>query len=107
MKKRRLKTFGSHYCSDAVLSGVWRSGYLYLTNMRLFLFRKKPAQILFETSLDRIRNVSFGASEYLKDKNETMLLLLETDQSNSTPVLLRTEEISLLKGKLEERIRNL
>ena len=102
-----LKTFGSHYYRGASPSGIWRSGYLYLTNKRLFLFRKKPAKILFETALDRIKGVSTDKKECLKEKEETILLLFENDQSGRDVALLRTEEIEALKGKLEERIKKL
>jgi hypothetical protein len=102
-----LKTFGSHYYRGASPSGVWRSGYLYLTNKRLFLFRKKPAKILFETALDRIKGVSTDKKECLKEKEETILLLFENDQSDRDMALLRTEEIKALTGKLEERIKKL
>jgi hypothetical protein len=102
-----LKTFGSHYYRGASPSGVWRSGYLYLTNKRLFLFRKKPAKILFETALDRIKGVSTDKKECLKEKEETILLLFENDQSDKDMALLRTEEIKAFKGKLEERIKKL
>jgi hypothetical protein len=102
-----LKTFGSHYYRGASPSGVWRSGYLYLTNKRLFLFRKKPAKILFETTLDRIKGVSTDKKECLKEKEETILLLFENDQSGRDVALLRTEEIKAFKGKLEEKIKKL
>ena len=102
-----FKTFGSHYYHDSSVAGIWRSGYLYLTNKRLFLFRKKPATILFETALDRIKGVSTDKKECLTEKEETILLLFENDQSGRDMALLRTEEIKALKGKLEERIKKL
>lgn len=99
-----LKTFGSHYYRGTPLSGVWRSGYLYLTNKRLFLFRKKPAKILFEIALDRIKGIATDKKKCPKEKDETLLLLLENDQLDSNAVLLRTEEMSVLKRRIEEII---
>ena len=99
-----LKTFGSHYYRGASLSGVWRQGYLYLTNKRLFLFRKKPAKILFEIALDRIKGIAIDKKKYLEEKEETILLLLENGQSDSNVALLRTEEIRALKRRIDEII---
>lgn len=99
-----LKTFGSHYYRDASLSGVWRQGYLYLTNKRLFLFRKKPAKILFEIALDRIKGITINKKKWLDEKEETILLLLENGQSDSDVTLLRTEEMRALKRRIDEII---
>ncbi|MEA2089152.1 MAG: gas vesicle protein [Thermoproteota archaeon] len=99
-----FKTFASHWYSDTSLHGVWRHGHLYLTNKRLFLFRKKPAKILFEVSLDKIKGLTVEKKKYLKEKEEILLLLLENDQSNRDVALLRTGEIRELKRTIEERI---
>ena len=102
-----LKTVGSYCYSDASLPGVWRPGYLYLTNKRLFLFRKKPAKVLFEVALDKIKGLAIEKEKYLKEKEETILVLLENDQSDSDVAVLRTEETRELKKRIEERIKNL
>jgi len=99
-----LKTFASNYYSDTSFPGVWRSGYLYLTNKRLFLFRKKPAKILFEVALDKIKGLAIERKKYLKEKEETLLLLIENDRSNKDIAVLRTGEIRELKRRIEERI---
>jgi len=97
-----FKTFGSHYCCDKSLLGFWRSGYLYLTNKRLFLFRKKPAKILFEAALDKIEGIRIEKKKYLKEKEEILILLLENDQSNSDVAVLRSGEIGELKRSIEK-----
>jgi len=97
-----LKTFGSHYYRDTSLLGVWRPGYLYLTNKRLFLFRKKPAKILFEVPIDKIKGLIIERKKYLKEKEETLLLLIENDRSNRDVAVLRTGEIMELKRRIEE-----
>jgi hypothetical protein len=99
-----VKTLGSHYYQAASLPGTWRRGFLYLTNRRLFLFRKKPAKILFEIALDRIKGITIEGKNHLKENEETLLLLLENDQSDRHVALLRTDEIGKLKRKIEERI---
>lgn len=53
-----LQAFGSHWYSEGVYS-AWRHGYLYLTNRRLFLFRKEPApEMLFETPLRKVEGLA-------------------------------------------------
>ena len=101
-EKILLKTFGSHYSCSKSVPGVWRSGYLYLTDKRLFIFRKKPAQMLFETSLDKIKTLSIDDGRVLKDKKRTMQLWLENKWQEVEPELLRTEELDILRSKLEE-----
>ena len=99
-----FKTVGSHYYRGTSFSGIWRTGFLYLTNKRLFLFRKKPGTVLFEIALDRIKSVTINGKNNLKERNEIILLLLENNQSDSDVVLLRTDEMRALKSKIEERI---
>ena len=43
-----LEMFGSHWYSDGIYR-AWRPGRLYLTDRRLILYRKMPAEVLFET----------------------------------------------------------
>lgn len=102
-----LKTFASHYYRVTSLPGVWRPGYLYLTNKRLFLFRKKPAKILFETPLDKIRGLTIQRKKYLKKIEDTLLLLLENEQTDSDAEMLRTVDIRELKRRIEERIEKI
>jgi uncharacterized membrane protein len=101
-----LKTLGSHYYHKSSRSGIWRSGYLYLTNKRLFLFRKKPAKVLFETTIDKIEMLSTDVEEHLSDGKQATIFLLKTDNEDNGFEKLRTEEVNLLKSKLEERMRN-
>jgi len=102
-----LKTFASHYYHDTSLPGVWRPGYLYLTNKRLFLFRKKPAKILFEAPLDKIKGLTIQRKKYLKEIEDTLLLLLENDRSHSDVEMLRTVDIRELKRRAEEEIEKI
>lgn len=99
-----FKTFGSHYYHDTTLPGIWRPGYLYLTNKRLFLFRRKPAKILFEVAIEKIRGLTLERKKYLKEKDEILLLLLESERTDDNVAVLRTGEIRELKRRIEERM---
>lgn len=100
-----FKTFGSHYCHCTFPSDNWSSGYLYLTNQRLFLFRKKPAKVLFETKLDHIKEVSVETNECFGGKKELLLLSLRRNQSDRNEVLLYVEELDTLRRNIEDRIK--
>jgi len=97
-----FKTFGSHYYHDAALPGVWRPGCLYLTNKRLFLFRKKPAKILFEVAINKIRDLTIERKKCLKEKEDFLFLLLESERTDNDVAVLRAGEISELKRRIEE-----
>ena len=47
---------GSCHYSKGTYS-AWQHGSLFLTDKRIFLFRKEPPGILFETKLDRIKGL--------------------------------------------------
>ena len=64
------------------------------------MFQKKPAKILFEIALDRIKGIVIDKKKYLGKREETILLLLENGQSDSDVALLRTEEVRALKIRL-------
>jgi len=102
-----FKTFASQYCGDTSLGCVWRHGYFYLTNKRLFLFRKKPAKILVEVTLDEINGLAIERKKYLKKEEETLLVLFDNDRSNSNVVALRTDDLRELKRKIEERMEKI
>jgi hypothetical protein len=99
-----LKTFGSYYSQDNANSGVWRSGYLYLTNKRLFLFKKNPAEFLFVTDLHEIKGLSLYAN-YKSNRNKVLRVLIKkTCQFTDEIALLCANEIDELKIKLDEKI---
>jgi len=99
-EKMIFKTLGSHYYSDTSLTGTWRPGYLYLTNKRIFLFRKKPGKILFEVPLEKIRGIK-------GEEEEKILLLIENERSNGDVAVLRTGEIGELKRRIEEMVEDI
>ncbi|MFZ2071404.1 MAG: gas vesicle protein [Halobacteriota archaeon] len=67
-----LKMFGSHWYSNGIYRS-WRPGHLYVTDKRVLLQRKEPAEILFEGyyeniegfALERKRNIAKKETEYL------------------------------------------
>jgi len=99
-----FKTFASHYYKVASLSGIWKPGYLYLTNKRLFLFRKKPPKILFEVALKNINGLTIERREYIEREENCLLLLHRSNRSKNDVAVLRTKEIGELKKEIENEI---
>jgi hypothetical protein len=68
-----LKTFGSIW-SDQGLVSAWKHGFLYLTDKRLFLWRKEPAEILFETPLNKIEGIMTEMETHFNKEREELYL---------------------------------
>jgi hypothetical protein len=65
-----LRTFGS-FLDKRWINPTWRPGFLYLTNKRLFLFRKEPPEILLEIPLDRLEGLAISKeTHYAKEREE-------------------------------------
>ncbi len=97
-----LKTFGSYFCHNRSVSGVWRPGFLYVTNKRLFLFKKNPSEFLFETPIDNIKGLSVDMTRNLEEENKALQVLVKKDLTTTEIVLIRTAKKDVLKSKLEE-----
>lgn len=93
-----LQAFGSHYYSEGVYS-AWRHGYLYLTNKRLFLFRKEPApEVLFEAPLDEIKGLAIRKGMHVgRERNE-----LHVSLNVGGITRIYTEELMGLKKAIEK-----
>jgi len=102
-----FKTCASHYYRGASLTGVWRPGYLYLTNKRLFLFKKKPAEILFEVALDKIIGLIIERNKNPRQEDECLLILFEKDRAKRDVIVLRIREVEELKRMVEKRIERI
>ncbi len=87
-----LHTSGSYYHEDGIYK-AWRPGELYLTNKRLFVFRKAQGEVPFEAPLQSINSLeaeeSGGSNEFC--------LLFKTGQR----VRLRTGDVERLKRAVE------
>ena len=98
-EKILLQTLGSYYCNGGIYS-AWQHGCIYLTSKRLFLFRKEPAQVLFETEIEKIKDLMIKETKHLGKERKNLYLSLE---GNKTAVL-HTEKLEELKKMVESRI---
>lgn len=98
-----FSTFGTHWYSKGIYE-CWRPGTIYITNKRLFLFRKMPAEILFQTYYEEIKAMDIKEKPHYTgiDRKELHLLLKEDElmplHSNDTEKLKEAIE-SVLKTK--------
>jgi hypothetical protein len=98
-----LEMFGSHWYSDGIYR-AWRPGRLYLTNRRLILYRKMPAEVLFETPLGCIRGLTVAESVHFNDRRAPLLhLALESGEEAS----LYAEDVAGLEAALRDRVGSL
>jgi len=102
-----FKTFASHYYRDTSFAGLWKPGYLYLTNKRILLFRKKPAKILFEVALDKIKDLTIERKKNPRQEYECLLILFEKDRAKRDVIVLRIREVEELKRMVEKRIERI
>jgi hypothetical protein len=67
------RTFGSIWHSQGIIH-TWRPGFWYLTNKRLLLWRKEPAEMLFEAPLEKIEGIVIGRDIRFKKEREEIYL---------------------------------
>ena len=92
-----LQAFGSHWYSEGVYS-AWRHGYLYLTNKRLFLFRKEPApELLFEARLGEIEGLAIRKGMHVGIERDELYVLL----NGGGVARIYTEDLMGLKEAME------
>jgi hypothetical protein len=100
-----LKTFGSFWDKRWV-SPTWRPGFFYLTNKRLFLFRKEPAEILFEIPLDKLEGLRINKEMHYKKEREELYIQFdcgEVAQIHASNVMELKDSIEKSVGKQLER----
>lgn len=98
-----LEMLGSYYCSEGIYA-AWRMGRIYLTGKRLILYHPSFEEVLFETSLEKIKGGALETEEYFTGKErENLCLLLESGDV----VRLHALDTLRLKEALEQRMGTL
>lgn len=87
-----FRAFGSYYHEEGIYN-AWRSGELYLTNKRLFIFGKAQHEMLFEAPLHSINALETKESDGFNE----LCLLFKTGQAT----YLRTGDLDGLKRAFE------
>lgn len=98
-----LKMFSSHLHSEGLYRS-WRPGYLYVTDRRVFLYRKEPAELLFGASYENIEGFTIERTENIAKKETDYLYLF----LNSGEVAwLHPTEAYPVKEAIEGRMKEL
>lgn len=102
-----IRTFGSIWNSQGIIN-TWKPGFLYLTNNRIFLWRKEPPEMLFEVSLDKIEGFMVKKENHFKKEREELYLQFDCGEVARIHVSNITELKQAIKKivgkKLENRI---
>jgi len=67
------KAFGSVWSNQGIVN-TWKPGLWYLTNNRLFLWRKEPTEIVFEAPLDKIEGLIVQKETRFKTERDELYL---------------------------------
>jgi len=96
-----VKMFTSQWYSKGIYHN-WRPGHLYITNRRVFLFRKEPAEILFQCPYEEIKGIVTERKNNIAGKETDYLYLL---LKSGEVAQLHPSDASVVKDAIEERMR--
>jgi len=96
-----LKIFGSYYYSKGIYA-AWRSGYFYLTNKRLFLWNRNFNEIIFQISLDKIKDLTIRTEKHFTKEDKEILYLIGQDDKVAR---LHTIETSQFKKTIKQNLK--
>jgi len=98
-----LKMFASQWYSKGIHHN-WRPGYLYITDRRVFLFRKEPPEVLFQCYYEEIKGMVIERENNIAGTETDYLYLL---LSSGKVAQLHPTDASVVKDAIEERMRTL
>jgi len=98
-----LKIFASQWHSQGIYHN-WRPGHLYITDRRVLLLRKGPAEILFQCPYEEIKGVVTERKNNIAGKETDYLYLL---LKSGEVAQLHPSDASVVKDAIEERMRTL
>jgi hypothetical protein len=98
-----LKMFASQWCSKGIYHS-WRPGRLYITDRRVFLFRKEPAEVLFQCPYEEIEAVATARETDIAGE-ETPYLYLWLKSGELAQ--LHPSDAQVVKAAIEERMKAL
>lgn len=98
-----LKMFGSHWYSKGIYRS-WRPGHLYVTNKRVFLHRKEPAEMLFEATFEDIEGFAMERRKNIAKKETDYLYVFF---KSGEIAKLHPKEAYPVKVAMEKRMKEL
>jgi ribosomal protein L37E len=98
-----LKMFASQWYSKGIHHN-WRPGHLYATDRRVFLFRKEPAEILFQCFYEEIKGMATARKTNTAGKEANYLYLL---LSSGEVAQLHPSDALVVREAIEDRMKAL
>jgi hypothetical protein len=98
-----LKMFASQWYSKGIYHN-WRPGHLYITDRRVFLFRKEPAEVLFQYPYNEIKRLVTERKNNIAGKETDYLYLL---LSSGEVAQLHPSDAQVVRSAIEERMKAL
>jgi len=97
-----VKMFGSHWYSKGIFRS-WRPGHFYVTDRRIFLFRKEPPEMLFEAPYEIIKGMVLERKKNVaKKETEYLYLLLKSGET----VQLHPADARAIKKAVDAKIKD-
>jgi len=98
-----LKVFASQWFGKGIYHN-WRPGHLYITDKRVLLFRKEPAETLFQCPYEEIRGVATtGKHDITGRETDRLCLVLRSGEMAE----LRLSDALVVKDAIEEQMKTL
>jgi hypothetical protein len=98
-----LKMFASQWYSKGIYHN-WRPGDLYITDKRLFLFRKEPVEVLFQFPYEEIKGVTIKRKTNIAGKEMDYLYLLI---KSGEVTQLHPSDAQVIKDAIEKKMKTL
>lgn len=98
-----LKIFASQWYSKGIYHN-WRPGHLYITDRRVLLFRKEPAEIFFQCSYEEIKGmVTERKNNIAGEETDYLYLWLKSEEVAQ----LHPSDARVVRSAIEERMKAL
>jgi len=96
-----FSVFGTHWYSKGIYES-WRAGNIYVTNRRLFMYRKMPSEILFQTSYEDMQAMIIREKpHYTKLTRQELNILLKENEV----LRLHTKDTLAVKEAIENILK--
>jgi hypothetical protein len=96
-----FSVFGTHWYSKGIYNS-WRAGTICITDKRLVMFRKMPAEVLFEIYYEEIKAMSLQKRDHFTGEKRKELHILFKDNEVAR---LHTKDIDALKKAVENILK--
>ncbi len=101
-EKEILKMFGSYSYSKGIYM-AWRSGWLYLTDRRLFLYQQSFSEVIFEVPLRNLRGIVAKREAHKKREVEVLYLV----PRRGKVIQLKAQDVQKLKQEIEKQAKKI